>query len=746
MLIRLRMGAAAMACALGSMWLMAAPAHAQLVPSRGDLTGIVKDETWARILGKALFWDANAGSDGLACASCHYSAGADSRIVNQINPGQLRQPVADTAFGSIGSYDGELLPGVPVGRTASGTVNPDATYTLNAADFPLHQLADKADRDSPVLITSNDVVSSSGSFDEKFQRLTLTLGGVGESCSKPLGNVYHGGTKPGRMVEPRNTPTTINAAFNYVNFWDGRANNIFNGVGVFGPRDIANNPAARVLVRDGALMRLQALQIPDASLASQAVGPALSNEEMSCGGRRFLDLARKMLLSRPLENQKVHANDSLFGSGGPAGNLIAASGRGLNKSYLELIMRAFDEKYWNSTNFFVVTADGKIKASLSGAAQVEHNFSLFWGLSIMLYEHTLISDQSRFDSCNPRVAAGVASCQNQQTLTTQELQGFALFNNFGRSACSTCHAAPMFSEAQRAAGANFLPIERSRIDNPSPQGAALHDRGFFNIGARPSSSDRGLGGTDPYGAPLSASLMFLRQVDGLPVSDPLNVVCNQTTDVAGGGRLIEPGGTPTFGATYGYREDGTCAIVGSAERVTVDGAFKTPTLRNIGLTPPYFHYGGYSDLRSVMDFYNRGGNQRSKNKVDPSFTGDTSGTGPLGRSPMPVAGPDFGTNIDRFIRPLGLTDVELDAVVAFMLSLSDERVMCDRAPFDHPELRIPNGHSRFDVNRDGKADDVLALLPATGAAGYDGDGKPELCLPNTGDLFDARLRNRLTTP
>ena len=740
---RLRAAATASACALGFMF---TPAHAQLVPSRGDLTGIVKDENWARILGKALFWDANAGSDGLACASCHYSAGADSRIVNQLNPGQLRKPTADTAFGSMASYDGETMPGVPVGRTASGTVNPDATYTLHSADFPLHQLSNKADRDSPVLISTDDVVSSSGSFDEKFQRLTLTLGGVGESCGKPLGNVFHGGTRPGRMVEPRNTPTTINAAFNYVNFWDGRANNIFNGVGVFGPRDIANNPAARVLVRDGSLVRLQALQIPDASLASQAVGPALSNEEMSCGGRRFLDLARKMLLSRPLENQRIHANDSLFGSAGPGGNLIAAGGRGLNKSYLELIMRAFDEKYWNSSNFFVVTADGKIKASLTGAAQVEHNFSLFWGLSIMLYEHTLISDQSRFDSCNPRVAAGVATCQNEPTLTPQELQGFALFNNFGRSACSTCHAAPTFSEAQRVAGATFTPIERSRIDNPTPLGAALHDRGFFNIGARPASSDRGLGGTDPYGDPLSSSLMFLRQVDGLPASDPLNLVCNQTTDVAGGGRLIEPGGTPTFGATYGYREDGTCAIQGSAERVMVDGTFKTPTLRNIGLTPPYFHYGGYSDLRSVMDFYNRGGNQRSKSKVDPAFTGDTSGTGPLGRSAIPVAGPDFGTNVDRFIRPLGLSDVELDAVVAFMLSLSDERVMCDRAPFDHPELRIPNGHTRFDVNRDGKADDLMALLPATGFAGYDGDGRPELCLPNTGDLFDARLRNRLTTP
>src|SRR5688572_12630143 len=543
---RFRFDAVASAALFGCLQFFAPSAHAQLVPPRADLTGIVKDENWARVLGKALFWDANAGSDGLACASCHYSAGADSRIVNGLNPGQLRLPTGDTAFGAIASFDGELLPGAPVGRTASGVLNPDATYTLSPADFPLHQLTNKLDRDSALLQTTNDSVSSSGSFDQKFHSLALSLSGLTEKCSQASGNVYHGGVKPARMVEPRNTPTTINAAFNHVNFWDGRANNIFNGVGVFGRREIASNPAARVLVREGSLVRLQALEIPDASLASQAVGPALSNEEMSCSGRRFLDIARKLLLSKPLAGQKIHAGDSLFGSAGPHGSVVASNGRGLNRSYLELITRAFDEKYWNSSNFFVVNSKGKISASLTGHAQVEHNFAMFWGISIMLYEQTLISDQSRFDSCNPRTVAGVASCQNEQTLTTQELQGFALFNNFGRSACSTCHAAPTFSEAQRVAGATFLPIERSRIDNPTAQGAALHDRGFFNIGARPASVDPGVGGKDPFGAPLSASRMFLAQVDGLPVSDPVNVVCNQTTDVAGGGRLIEPGGTPTF--------------------------------------------------------------------------------------------------------------------------------------------------------------------------------------------------------
>ena len=37
------------------------------------------------------------------------------------------------------------------------------------------------------------------------------------------------------------------------------------------------------------------------------------------------------------------------------------------------------------------------------------------------------------------------------------------------------------------------------------------------------------------------------------------------------------------------------------------GAFKTPTLRNVALTAPYFHDGSLSTLEEVVDFYNRGG-------------------------------------------------------------------------------------------------------------------------------------------
>jgi hypothetical protein len=65
--------------------------------------------------------------------------------------------------------------------------------------------------------------------------------------------------------------------FYHRNFWDGRAMNDFNGVGVFGTAEVENNPAARLVVEDNGEAQLTTLDLPDSSLASQAVGPPLSN-------------------------------------------------------------------------------------------------------------------------------------------------------------------------------------------------------------------------------------------------------------------------------------------------------------------------------------------------------------------------------------------------------------------------------------------------------------------------------------
>jgi hypothetical protein len=49
--------------------------------------------------------------------------------------------------------------------------------------------------------------------------------------------------------------------------------------------------------------------------------------------------------------------------------------------------------------------------------------------------------------------------------------------------------------------------------------------------------------------------------------------------------------------------------------------------------------------------------------------------------------PDF----DPDIQQIGFTDAEEQQLVAFLVSLTDNRVRIQSAPFDHPELLVPDG-------------------------------------------------------
>jgi hypothetical protein len=312
---------------------------------------------------------------------------------------------------------------------------------------------------------------------------------------------------------------------------------------------------------------------------------------------------------------------------------------------------------------------------------------------------------------------------------------------------------PTFSEAQFQAGQNFVPVERSRIDLARPASeivpncitnantppgslscGGVHDRGFFNIGVTPTSFDLGNGGLDPYGDELSIARMFLKEQAGEAVADPSGIGNRCATPT-----LIEPGGTPQF---PGCPNTSPPLLDATKELELVAGTFKTPSVRNVGLTPPYFHNGGYSTLRQVVEFYARGGSRRDKSKIDPSYTGDTSGTGPLGKDilPLPSTITEYGTNVDFFVREIKSTEEQIDAMTAFMLTLTDQRVQCDAAPFDHPSLFILKGHRATDLNKDGKADDMLFELPAVGAGGY--SPSSAFCIPNTGDLFTPGMQAR----
>jgi hypothetical protein len=66
----------------------------------------------------------------------------------------------------------------------------------------------------------------------------------------------------------------------------------------------------------------------------------------------------------------------------------------------------------------------------------ELNFPLFWGLSIMLYESTLVSNQTPFD----RFADG-----DPNALGESALRGFAVFS--GKGLCFACHPWPLMTGA-----------------------------------------------------------------------------------------------------------------------------------------------------------------------------------------------------------------------------------------------------------------------------------------------------------
>jgi cytochrome c peroxidase len=619
------------------------------VPPVQGLEYIVRDQTALIALGKALFWDSKVGSDGQACASCHFAAGADNRLKNQLNPGQRG---GDNTFN----------------RTFTGGGGPN--YTLKPADFPFFRLQNPFDRNSPIVFESNDVVSSQGTFSGEFQNL---LPNAGEKCAaRPIDEFsVHGALT--RRVAPRNAPTVINAVYNYRNFWDGRANNVFNGNNPFGDRDTSSRVLQAQPNGQAAWVRLH---LPNASLASQAVGPALSDFEMSCASKTFQHLGRKMVPMRALSAQKVHAQDSVLAP------YRDASGVGLRSTYDQLIKAAFLPEWWSAPGLY------------DGFTQVENNFAMLWGIAIMAYETTLVSDEAPID----RYVGWSGSPPDATALSPQEQRGLAIFRG-GKALCASCHRGAEFTSAGTSlqpTGGETNPLEQMFVGAGQ---IGLYDSGFYNIGVRPTSEDVGLGGTDAFGNPLSYSRQYVSRLRGNATPDLFQV------------------DTCMFAIKSDVND---CWVAPSPQkaRVGVDGAFKTPSLRNIALTQPYFHNGSRFTLEQVVEFYNRGGDRRGPDD------NDTSGL------PLSVA-PDGGlSNVHPAIHPLGLTVDETKDLVAFLRNaLTDRRVACQQAPFDHPALRIFNGHvgnaTTVTLNRTEpiKAADAYIDLPESGAGGV----APAMC-------------------
>jgi len=676
---------------------------------------IVVNKEKALVLGKALFWDQNVGSDGVACASCHFHAGADSRSRNQLAPAGKSESASMMSF--------EVAP--------DGTQR-GINYELKLSDFPFFQLEDPLNADSAVLYESDDVVSSAGTFGGNFERVGWSED-IADECNHDPDPVFHDTSRNTRKVADRNAPTVINAIFNFRNFWDGRANHIFNGSSGLGERD----PDAGVwVINDRHEPEKVRLKLVNSSLASQAVAPPLNATEMSCENRRLSDLGRKLLWRKPLENQEVHWNDSVLGqySNSTEGSLKT----GLNTYYRYLIMQAFSPKYWSAPKRYEQYA-GKVARDTETSLhyeQIEANFGMFFGLALQIYQSTLISDDSPFDRSkvdHEGVPVGLSELEKKG------------FKEFSDGHCAICHFGPHFTTAAVHSNAELVKnnpeifasltqeasISHTVVNKLVALGAerpglALVDVGFASTGVSADGDDIGLGGKDDFNNPLSFSEQYVQLLVGnsdfvkdevvtqIRACDFENVLAKDVDEsnlkyfTKQDGELIsQPQSMEDC-----FKDDG--AVLPSPELAQAEldkennrklktasrNSYKIPNLRNIELTGPYMHNGSMATLEQVLEFYARGGNYPTPSK--------------------------------QILSLLPKRSFASSNIIDFLKTLTDDRVRFERAPFDHPALRVSHGHSSMTSSMNDKlAEDKWLEVPAVGAEGREEPLKP----------FDALLEN-----
>ncbi|WP_211254848.1 cytochrome-c peroxidase [Nevskia soli] len=217
----------------------------------------------------------------------------------------------------------------------------------------------------------------------------------------------------------------------------------------------------------------------------------------------------------------------------------------------------------------------------------------------------------------------------QATLTSQELNGFALFNNSTKGNCAACH-----------------PTTSANGSTP----AMFTDFSFDNLGLPrnaniPANADSGA----PDYTPVNSD-------DGVHTYYDLGV-CGPLRD--------DPG----------LNKSGIC------------GQFKVPTLRNIAVTAPYFHNGQFATLADAIGFYVRrdtnpeqfyptdsGGNATKFDDLPALYGGQF-----LVNINEPSSDANYAGNVNTgeipYNRRLGgqaaLTPDEINDVIVFLCTLTD---------------------------------------------------------------------------
>lgn len=168
---------------------------------------------------------------------------------------------------------------------------------------------------------------------------------------------------------------------------------------------------------------------------------------------------------------------------------------------------------------------------------------------------------------------------DKNAISAEAIAGMALFN--GKARCVTCHA----------------------ISGSSPLGT---DHRFHNIGVSAHNQD--------FEKLARKALENLEKDNSEQALDEMAI----GTDLSELGRFV---------ITRQYSDV---------------GAFRTPQLRNIGITAPYMHDGSMQTLWDTIDHYNKGG--------------------------------EVNMYLDGGIEALALTEEEIDQLVAFLFTLTDVRL------------------------------------------------------------------------
>lgn len=410
---------------------------------RHDLLEFIADADAAVQLGKAFFWEMQAGSDfrklddgtfvGTACASCHYRFGADHRDrhtarVPYVGWDQYKLDPKHDAGQAAGRFDpqqGQFKQLPPLNNVTVPPLGPPQDPDPDKFDGQPRWVPNPQDdpRNLSLIIGSQGVERR---VLKEVKDRTYTVPGTDKTISwkQEIGEAPKGsGPNPTgsrlewemfrvqpsgrdlRQITSRNSPTVINATFADRLFHDGRAESTFNGFSIFGDDDGREVIHKRTTDQPARLIPVR-VAVSHAALASQAVGPIVNEVEMSYFGRTFPDLADKLLPARVLFAQTIDPNDSVF----KGTDVVRVVDGVRGTTYEKLIKKAFRTEWWDEAGVQNPQVDlelklGEKKTDADGGYHrdpvkgtiMQANFPLYWGLSLMLYQSTLVSNNTPFD-------------------------------------------------------------------------------------------------------------------------------------------------------------------------------------------------------------------------------------------------------------------------------------------------------------------------------------------------------------